>query len=349
MATLAVDITLERRDFALTVAMDVSGAVALVGPSGAGKTSLLRAVAGLDRPKHGTIRLGEETWFAHTGVDHGPDRRPVGFVFQEYALFPHMTVESNVAFGAGGRPIRDVLDRVGIGHIAAEYPSRLSGGERQRVGLARALARDPKVLLMDEPTAALDVVTRDRVRQELAAIIADTGVPTLIVTHDFAEAATLADRVGVLVDGRLRQLGRPAELLENPADHIVAGLLGNNVLMGTATPSSAATTVRLDEGLEVASMTPASGRVAVVIHPRRIRLTTEAVAGTESNRVRGPIAAIVPTGGGTRVRVGSLIAELDNDDVARMRLCVGDVATLSFRVAETRLVPIDERQTCRDG
>src|SRR5205823_6904323 len=227
-------LSLPRRSFDLELRLEVEGeTVALVGPSGAGKTSLLRAVAGLAKPERGSIACGDDVWFdAARRIDRRPEERSVGYVFQEYALFPHLSVEQNVTFG-GGRA-DGLLRRLRLEHLAGAKPGELSGGERQRVALARALARDPLVLLLDEPMAALDPHTRGAVRAELHDLLRDFGLPSLLVTHDFEDAAVLADRVGVLVDGRLRQLGPPAELLGTPADAFVAAFAGANILSGVA-------------------------------------------------------------------------------------------------------------------
>jgi ABC-type sulfate/molybdate transport systems ATPase subunit len=236
MATLELDITSRLRDFTVDVGLSAGReVVALVGPSGAGKTTVLRAVAGLHRPDAGRVRCGEEVWFAR-GEDDGdvdlpPERRSVGYVPQHHALFPHLTVARNVAFsGAPDDVVASLLARLGIEHLAAERPARLSGGERQRVALARALARQPAVLLLDEPLAALDAHTRRVVRDELAAELRALAIPTLLVTHDFADATALADRVAVIVDGTLRQLATPRLLVERPADRFVVALTGGSVV-----------------------------------------------------------------------------------------------------------------------
>ena len=195
-------------------------------------------------------------------MDLPPERRRVGLVHQEGALFPHLSVRDNVAFGARD-PARvdELLTRLRIAPLARERPGRISGGERQRVALARALARDPGVLALDEPLSALDAATRTAVRTELQDVLAELGLPALLVTHDFADAAVLADRIGVLAHGRLRQIGSPHELVERPADAFVAQLTGSNVLWGEAD----GTVVALAGGGHLGLPQPARGRVALAI------------------------------------------------------------------------------------
>src|SRR4051812_8541930 len=267
MVPLRLDFALPLRSFDVELDLDVGAETfAVVGPSGAGKTSILRAVAGLARPERGAIACGDELWFdADSNVDLRPEQRSVGYVFQEYALFPHLTVEQNVAFG-GGRADR-LLRRLDIEHLARAKPPELSGGERQRVALARALARSPRVLLLDEPMAALDPHTRGTVRAELHDLLRELSLPTLLVTHDFEDAAALANRVGVLADGRLRQLGTAADLLGAPADPFVARLAGANVLSGVAARApNGLTAVLLDDGPTVYAADVASGRTEVVVY-----------------------------------------------------------------------------------
>jgi molybdate transport system ATP-binding protein len=236
VATLELDITCRLRAFAVELSLAAGEeVVALAGPSGAGKTTVLRCVAGLRRPDLGRIACGGETWFEHGRIEVPAERRSVGYVPQHHALFPHLTVERNVAFsGASAGEVAALLERLGIAHLARELPASLSGGERQRVALARALARRPRVLLLDEPLAALDAHTRRLVRDELARDLRSTGVPTLLVTHDFADAAALAGRVAVVDRGVLRQLGTPAELVAAPADAFVVVFTGGSVLAGEA-------------------------------------------------------------------------------------------------------------------
>src|SRR5207237_4508632 len=162
-----------------------------------------------------------------------PDERAVGFVFQEYALFPHLSVRQNVAYG-GPQAAGEMLERFRLARLADARPNELSGGERQRVALARALARRPEVILLDEPLSALDAHTKTTVRGELIELLDDIALPTVLVTHDYEDAATLAGTVGVIVDGRLRQLASPHELVSRPRDEFVAAFTGANLLRGTA-------------------------------------------------------------------------------------------------------------------
>jgi ABC-type sulfate/molybdate transport systems ATPase subunit len=333
------------RSFTLDVELTVDAdTVALVGPSGAGKTTVLRAVAGLRRPDSGRIALGERAWFdSGAGVNLPPEARSVGLVFQEYALFPHMSVRANVAFGGAAR-VDELLARFGIAQLAGERPASLSGGERQRVALARALARDPSVLLLDEPLSALDAHTRGVVRGELQQLLAELALPTLLVTHDFRDAAGLADRIGVIVSGTLRQLGTAEELVDHPADAFVVALTGGNLLQATAQPLPVGgSELTLDDGAGVIhSDQRASGRVQVAIYPWEIgvrRAEEEARACRDSeNVVIGSIGALTPEEGRMRVRVGPLVGESSREEIDRLGLDRGGRACAYFKRTHTRLI-----------
>jgi molybdate transport system ATP-binding protein len=340
VAALSAEFTLPLRAFAVELALDVDRTVALVGPSGAGKTSVLRAIAGLVRPARGRIALDGEAWFdAGARLFRRPDERRVGLVFQEYALFPHMTVRQNVAY-AGRERADELLERFRIAHLAEARPGELSGGERQRVALARALARDPGVLLLDEPLSALDAHTKAQVRGELQALLAELGLPTLLVTHDYEDAASLADEVGVIVEGRLRQLATPQELVARPADAFVASFTGANLLHGVATRAGEELTrVRLESGDVVYSTDEAEGAVGVVVYPWEVAVGREPTADSALNVIAGEVRSLVHVAHRVRVQVGPVIAEVTQASADKLGLAVGERAVASFKATGTRLVP----------
>jgi len=329
MATLTLDFALPLRSFELTLALDVERTVALVGPSGAGKSSVLRVAAGL---APGRVTYDGEDW-----THLPPERRSIGFVFQDYALFPHLDVRDNIAYA--GAPDR-WLERLGISHLARARPAELSGGERQRVALARALARNPKVLLLDEPLSALDAHTKSEVRHELAELLQELRLPTLLVTHDYEDAAALADDVGVLVEGTLRQLARPAELVAAPRDAFVASFTGANLLRGDAHPTVGLTQVRLPDGACVYSTDEGSGAVGVVVYPWDISLAREHADDSALNVLHGEVASVVEIGNRVRVRVGPITAEVTSASAERLGLVAGAHVYATFKATGTRLVPL---------
>ena len=332
MASLQLDITVPLRDFDLRVAL-ATGAetVAIVGPSGAGKSTLLRAVAGLV-PANGSVVVGGSDW---TGLP--PERRAVGFVFQDYGLFPHLSIRGNVAFGG---PPGDLLERFGLAHLADARPRELSGGERQRVALARALARRPEVLLLDEPLSSLDPHTRDTVRAELRTTLHDLALPTLVVTHDFVDAAALADRVGVLVDGTLVQVGRPDELIAAPVSSFVARFAGGNVLHGRARREGSLTSVELSEREAILSTDDGHGDVAAIVYPWDVTLAHTEPVDSAQNHLHATVSSVVPVANRVRVTLGPLTAELSAESATRLAIREGDVLVASWKATATRLVPL---------
>jgi ABC-type sulfate/molybdate transport systems ATPase subunit len=340
--TLDVRLDHPLRSFRLSLDVELGReTLALVGPSGAGKSSVLRAIAGLLRPERGRIALGPRPWLdTEERIDLPPERRSVGLVFQEYALFPHLDVRRNVAFG-GRERVDELLERFRISHLARARPADLSGGERQRAALARALARDPAVLLLDEPLSALDTHTRNVVRGELAELLAELRLPTLLVTHDFEDAAALADRVGVIVDGRILQLGPAAELLAAPADAFVASFTGANLLHGTARPGAdGLTEVMLDAGGAMYSADGGEGRVGLAVYPWEIALARNEPADSAMNHLRGAVRSVVVLGNRVRVRVGPLTAEITAGSADRLELREGEPVVASFKATASRLVPL---------
>ena len=341
MAILSTSFELPLRSFVLDLTLDIEGTVALIGPSGAGKTSVLNAVAGLAKPSSGRIALDADVWFdAAKGLFRKPDERRVGLVFQEYALFPHMNVRENVAY-AGKSRADELLERFRISHLAEARTTELSGGERQRVALARALARDPGVLLLDEPLSALDANTRVAVRGELQELLREFGLPTLLVTHDFEDAASLADNLGVLVDGKLRQFASAQEMVAHPADGFVASFTGANLLRGIARKrEDGLTMVELDGGEIVYSTDHADGPVSVVVYPWDVTVGSQHQPDSAMNVIRGPIRSVVHVGNRARVRIGPVTAEVTDASVDRLGLVPGSSVVATFKATGTRLVPL---------
>jgi ABC-type sulfate/molybdate transport systems ATPase subunit len=339
MDALSADLRIPLRAFDVELTLEVEATVALVGPSGAGKSTVLRAIAGLARPAAGRIALGGDVWFDdRTWVR--AEERPVGMTFQQYALFPHLTVRQNVAFGAHG-DVAALLARRGLARTADARPGSLSGGEQQRVALARALARRPRLLLLDEPLAALDAHTRATVRAELRDVVRASGLPTLLVTHDFEDAATLADLVGVVVDGQLRQLAPPSDLVARPADAFVGSLTGANLLRGRAAPTAGGLTeLRLDGGGVVYSTDVLEGSGAAVVYPWDVTLARSAPDDSAQNHVAANVGSVSRIGNRVRVAVGPLTAEVTAESAERLAVREGEQLVATWKATATRLVAL---------
>jgi molybdate transport system ATP-binding protein len=340
-------------DVALTA--DGGTCLAIAGPSGAGKSSILRVIAGLLRPRAGRVECAGTVWLdTSSGVNLPPEERRCGYVFQDYALFPHLSAWRNVAYplhalSRAERRTRamELLERFGIAELADSRPATLSGGERQRVALARALAVEPSALLLDEPLSALDTRTRANAARELGAVLRESGVPALLVTHDFTEAALLGDEVGVIDKGKFVQQGTAAELAASPASAFVADFTGAVVLTGHAAPAAdGLTRIELDGGGAVTSTDTASGPVAVSVYPWEISLEPAAQADFASsarNHVRAEVLSLTPVG--NRVRVGlaapqPLTAEITAAAQHALELRPGTRVTATWKAAATRLIAI---------
>ncbi|MFP6758162.1 MAG: ABC transporter ATP-binding protein [Alphaproteobacteria bacterium] len=297
------------RDVSLRVA--AGELVALLGPSGCGKSTVLRLTAGLEHLQQGAVRIAGET-VAEPGREVPPEARSVGLMFQDFALFPHLTVARNVGFGVSGHSTEVVaaaLERVGLADRADDYPHALSGGEQQRVALARALAPRPKVMLLDEPFSGLDVVLRDRIRETTAAILRESGTPTLMVTHDPEEAMLMADRIALMRDGRIVQEGPPDSLYRNPKSAFCATFIGDaNSFDGQVSSGAVATPLGDFAAPDHADGTPAR----VLIRPEGIRLdaTDGATDGVEA-------AVVLVRSSG---RAGLVTLELDDAQTVVARL-----------------------------
>ena len=254
--------------------------VTLIGPSGCGKSTTLRLVAGLDRPDAGTIRIAGDV-VADARRFQEPERRRVGLVFQDHALFPHLTVAQNVAFGLNRIPrgerqarVVEVLDLVRLGHLAARYPHELSGGEQQRVALARALAPRPAVVLMDEPFSSLDESLRAQVRADTVAVLRETGTTGMLVTHDQTEALAVGDRVVVMRGGRVEQADTPERVFEQPATRFVASFMGDADFL-PAHVHDALLTCEIGVVSTVPGWAQCDVDVDVVLRPHEVALTVD--------------------------------------------------------------------------
>jgi len=287
----------------ITLDVEAGEYFVVLGPTGAGKTVLLEAIAGLHPPRQGRIFVdGEDV------TDLPPERRSIGFVYQDYALFPHLSVAENIAFGLRlrGMERRAIEKRVaGIGqllsihHLLHRRPGTLSGGEQQRVALARALVVEPRLLLLDEPLSALDPGTREGLQRELARLQRELGTTTVHVTHDFEEAVALGDRIAIVNEGRVVQVGSPEEIFRKPGSEFAARFVGvRNVFQGEIRPGEDEGGYRLLslDGLDVAVVTDRSGRVHVSLRPEDIVLSREPLRSSARNCFRGRIVDIADRG-----------------------------------------------------
>ena len=320
---------------------------ALLGPSGCGKTTTLRMIGGFEEPTAGAIYLGEREV---SGMP--PYKRDVNTVFQSYALFPHLSIFENVAFGLrrkGARganlkgQVERMLELVQLSGFGRRKPRQLSGGQQQRVALARALVNSPRVLLLDEPLGALDLKLRKEMQLFIKGLQHDVGITFIHVTHDQEEAMTMADRIAVMNDGRIDQLGTPDELYERPQTAFVAGFLGiSNLLHGTV---SATDGVRLDDGTTVRvpadSVRGRSGSVAVGIRPEKIRPD-----GQDTNTLQGVVKERAYIGVSTQyiveTRNGNITVVVLNDRPGTVPHTPGDHLTLSWDPEATFVVDSTE-------
>ncbi len=326
----------------------------LFGPSGAGKTTVLRCIAGLERPTNGRIAFGSEIW-CDIAAGHWlpPQSRRVGFLFQDYALFPHLSVAGNIGYGirdAPGRERRarvgDLARRLGLESVLDRYPAALSGGQRQRAALARALARRPRLLLLDEPFAALDGGTRDAVRAYLAELLSEFRVPAILVTHDWSDALALGHSMVVLKDGRVLQSGPPPEVLTRPAGTEAASIAGVETVQPGVRTGTAGGAVRLRVGsAEIVAVEPETGDAGfwVCIRGEDVMLETSAASGGSArNRLDGEVRDVVPKGPVTQVRLDvgfPLTALVTRQSALDLGLRPGSRIRAVFKASSVHLIP----------
>ena len=345
---LSVEVRKALREFRLELAFQVEPAETLViiGPSGCGKTTTLNMIAGLVSPDEGRIVLGQQAlWDPREGVDMPAEQRRVGYVFQEFALFPHMSVEENIAYGLRARRapksvipqrVDEALTLLGIQRLRGRRPLALSGGERQRVALARAIACEAEILLLDEPLGSLDAQTRNRVRGELQRLLRLVRRIAIMVTHDYIDALTFGDRICVLDRGRVLQMGDRMELLRHPKSRFVAELTGVNFFQGKVTG-------KRDDGLAEVEVNGArfcaacdngTGDTMLAFFPSDVVISREAPESSASNVFRAAVREITHFGDKVRVSLNGafpICAEITSGSLERLGLSEGDSVYASLK------------------
>jgi molybdate transport system ATP-binding protein len=356
--SLRAEVTAHRDNFVLDARLDAGPGetVALLGPNGAGKSTLVDVLAGLLRPTTGRVALGDVTLVdVERGVHVPASERHIGVAFQGLCLFPHLSALENVAFPLRARGVpaeqarrraRAALTELDAAALADTRPPRLSGGQAQRVALARALVGEPKLLLLDEPFSALDVTARTAVRSMLRTVLSAFDGVAVLVTHDPVDAMTLADRIVLIEDGRVTQVGTPEEIRRSPLTAYAADLVGVNLFLGRLQRSPGGTALlRTDRG-DVACAPPAelerADQVIGILRPADVSLHLDRPEGSARNVFGGPIRSISIEGERARVGIESsppLVAEITTASLRAMRLAEGSHVWASFKALEVGLVP----------
>jgi len=321
------------------------GVTVLFGPSGAGKSTVLRCLAGLDRPQEGFIRFGRETWFDESTFVPA-QRRRIGMLFQDYALFPHLTAQQNIEYGANPQAAKEAARLLRVEALLPRKPAQLSGGERQRVALARALATRPRLLLLDEPLSALDAPARDELRLELRGVLLAAKVPALVVTHDRAEAMALGDRLAVLAEGSIRQAGPVHEVFSSPNDLIVARVVGTeNVAPARIVVRDAGLAQVLVGETRLSALDPGglSENVYACIRAEEVILEGAPHSQTSArNELPGTVVSLAPEGPLVRVVLDCgfrLVALITKNSAQDLRLVPGARVAALIKAPAIRLVP----------
>jgi molybdate transport system ATP-binding protein len=360
-ATLSVDVEQEFPSGvvvapSLDVGLPAESILVLFGPSGAGKTTMLRHMAGLERPDRGRILFNGEVWCDMAGgAWRSPQQRRVGVVFQQPALFPHLSVRGNIEYGLRPAPPAarrqrsdELIGLLGIADLADRLPRALSGGEAQRVAVARALAPGPRLALLDEPFASLDLPARTRLRREVRTLLQRTGTPAVLVTHDRLEALALGDQIAVVTGGRVRQVGPIAEVFSRPADADVAASLGVEAVLPARVVNSrdGLLSVRIGEiVIHVAERDPAvvGTEVYACIRAEDVTLETQSPAHASTrNHLAARVVAITPEGPIDRVTLDcgfALDALITRRSREELNLGPGAQITAAIKATSVHLVP----------
>lgn len=351
--SLAFRAVVRSRSFDVELTVAAGETVAVLGPNGAGKSTLLTLIAGLLKPDTGRAQLGDQVLFDLPVVGRGrwlpPHRRGVSMLAQDALLFPHLSVLENVAFGprSAGASRSDAIDRaiawlerVDAAQLGERRPAQLSGGQAQRIAVARALASDPALLLLDEPMAALDASVAPAVRRMLREVLVDRAA--IIVTHDVLDAFMLADRVVVLEAGRIVDVGPTHVVLERPSTPFAAGLAALNLLVGTAEGADIRTSAGHRVGVRFVKPAAPGDRVGAAVRPALVTVSAEApqVQGTVLNTLPGVVTDLEPRGDVFRVRSADFAADVTPARVAELDLVPGSPVWFTFPVEETMAYPL---------
>ena len=317
----------------------------ILGPTAAGKTLILETIAGFYIPREGDIFLNEKN------ITHiPPEKRNIGFVYQDYSLFPHMTVEENIAFGLKMRKIpkreietrvQNVMDSMRISQLKERFPSTLSGGEQQRVALARALVIDPDILLLDEPLSALDPRTQESLREELKRIHKVRGTTTIHVTHDQDEALTLADRIAVIMNGKVVQVDAPYKVFNEPVNEEIASFVGvENVIEGKIISSENGVALVEMGNYKIRALSNLTeGEVNVFVRPENIILSKVKLESSARNSINGTITNVTQYGATFRIYMDNgLSALVTKQAIEELGLKIGETVYASFKATATHLI-----------
>jgi molybdate transport system ATP-binding protein len=340
-------------DLRLTMPTEPASVLVLFGPSGSGKTTVLRCLAGLEWPDRGFIRFGSEAWFDSDGIRVSPQQRRLGYMFQDYALFPTHSVSGNIAFGlgrlsAGERNARVtevilLLDLQGHEHGRID---RLSGGQQQRVALGRAIAGRPRLLLLDEPLSALDVPTRVKLRGELRRLLKELAIPTILVTHDWEEALVLGDEMVVMKHGSVLQTGTPQQIFNHPSNSDVAQIVGMETVMPARVIAATDGLITVEVAgvkLQALGSYPPGAEVFVCIRAEDVVLEPGGVGSSSArNHIPGRVRDIVPLGAVVRVEVEcgfGLSAIVTRSALEDLKLRAGMHVTAAIKAGAVHLIP----------
>ncbi len=318
----------------------------ILGPTGAGKTLLLELLAGFYEPDGGRILIGEDEV-----TYQDSEERDVGFVYQDYSLFPHLTVEENIKFGPQVNDfsqdrVREetsrVIDLLGIQHLVNRYPETLSGGERQKTALARGLVMDPDVLLLDEPISALDMPSQEEMRKELKRIHRNTEITTLHVTHNREEASWLGDRIGVMKEGEIVQIGTPNQVLRKPGSEFVADFVGTeNIFQGKSKVEDGIAKINIGKNIEIEAVSDKKGNVTVCIRPEEILLSKSSIKTSGRNEFEGEIVEIKELENTFQVKVDvgkEFVVVITKRSKSEMNLEVGSKVFLTFKASAVHVI-----------